>query len=41
MDRLKEEGSKNVGKFKSKYSEYKDKVRKANAHINTLATKVA
>ena len=39
-DKAKDEGSK-FNKLKSKYMDYKEKVRKANANIQILMAKVA
>ena len=39
-DKVRDDGGK-VSKLKSKYLDYKEKVRKANANINILMAKVA
>ena len=39
--RIKLEAEKGVGQFKGKYEDYKNKLKKANQNIQTLATRVA
>ena len=40
-ERLKVEGNKQLTSYKSKYSEYKQKLRRANQNISTLLTRLA
>ena len=40
-ERLKIESNKQLGSYKNKYSEYKQKLRKANQNIATLLTRLA
>lgn len=40
-ERIKIESNKQLGSYKSKYSEYKQKLRKANQNIATLLTRLA
>ena len=41
VERIKLESSKQLSSYKSKYSEYKQKLRKANQNIATLLTRLA
>lgn len=41
VDNTKENNHKDSHNYKHKYQLYKDKVKKANSHINTLAAKIA
>ena len=40
-DRIKLESNRQLGSYKNKYTEYKQKLRKANQNIATLLTRLA
>lgn len=40
-ERLKVEGSRQLTSYKTKYTDYKNKLRKANQNISTLLTRLA